>query len=337
MDGSAPMTPVSLRLTATALDRLMPMYLAVDAAGVITGAGVTMARLYPDRPLIGQSLFQLFDLRRFGVITTMAALQACLGQRLLLTPRDGGADLRGLAVPLAGDDGLLLNLSFGIGVIDAVRSHGLTNADFAPTDLAIELMYMVEAKSVISAELERVHSGLRGAKSAAEQRAMTDTLTGLGNRRALDAGLTEIVARRRPFALMHLDLDFFKSVNDRFGHAAGDHVLACVATVLRGATRDGDLVTRVGGDEFVLVLPNPPDAKALLRIATRIIQGLEVPIPFEGQVCEISGSIGIATPQHFDGGDVAALQAVADAALYASKRAGRKRATLAPDPGRGLR
>lgn len=329
MDGSADMPMPVFGLHAAALDRLMPLYLVVAADGIVTGAGVTLAKLFPDAPLIGRSLFDVFALRRIGAITTMDGLRARLAQPLSLARHDGGASLRGIALPMAAGDGLLMNLSFGIGVVDAVRDFALTDADFAPTDLAIELLYVVEAKSVVMGELARLNLGLKGAKSVAEARALTDTLTGLGNRRALDEALVRILERGRPFALLHLDLDFFKAVNDTHGHAAGDHVLASVADVLRTATRDGDIVTRVGGDEFVLVLPNPPTGDTLMRIAARIIAGLEVPIAFEGKACRISGSIGIALSSAFDPGDLERMQAATDAALYASKRAGRGRATLA--------
>jgi diguanylate cyclase (GGDEF)-like protein len=283
--------------------------------------------------LVGQSLFSVFGLRRVGAIASMDDLRARIGQPLALARCDGGAGFRGIAMPQAAGGGLLLNLSFGIGVVDAVRDFALTDADFAPTDLAIELLYVVEAKSAVMGELARLNLGLRGAKSAAEARALTDTLTGLGNRRALDDALSHTVGMGRPFALLHLDLDFFKAVNDTRGHAAGDHVLVVVADVLRAATRDGDIVTRVGGDEFVLILPNPPDTAALLRISNRIIAGLQVPIPFEGGTCNISGSIGIARSDDFGAGELAQMQAAADAALYASKHAGRGRATLSvPSP-----
>ena len=329
MDGATQPNPTHYSISAAALDRLMPMHLTLDARGIIIGAGVTLAKLFQGAPLIGQSLFDLFSLRRAGAITTIDALHARVGQTLQLSRRDGGASLRGIAQRLAQDQGFILNLTFGIGVVDAVRDFALTDADFAPTDLAIELLYVVEAKAAVMGELARLNLGLKGAKSAAEARARTDTLTGLGNRRALDEALARITDQNRPFALLHLDLDFFKAVNDTRGHAAGDHVLVAVADVLRTATRDGDIVTRVGGDEFVLVLPNPPAKDALLRIANRIIAGLSVPIPFEGQDCEISGSIGIAQSLQFTPVDIDQMQAAADAALYASKRAGRGRATLA--------
>jgi diguanylate cyclase (GGDEF)-like protein len=330
MDGGSAVTQkASFDLTAAALDRLMPMYLAVAADGTITGAGVTLAKLFPDQPLVGQSLFDIFTLRRIRPITSMDDLRARPAQPLSLARRDGGASLRGLAVPMATGGDMLLNLSFGIGVLDAVQLHALTDADFAPTDLAIELLYVMEAKAAVMGELARLNIGLKGAKSAAEERARTDTLTGLGNRRALDQTLMRMLELSRPFALLHLDLDFFKAVNDTAGHAAGDHVLTVAANVLRAAVREGDVVTRVGGDEFVLVLPNPPEAAALMRIARRIIAGLQVPVPFDGGECRISGSIGIAQSSSFYPVDLALMQASADAALYASKRAGRGRATLA--------
>jgi diguanylate cyclase (GGDEF)-like protein len=327
MDGNLPQ--MDLALSAAALSRLMPMYLALAGDGTITGSGMTLAKLFPHHGLIGCHLFDVFDLRRIGPITTMAALRARLAQPLTLIRRDGGASLRGLALPLTTGEGLVMNLSFGIGVVDAVRAFALTDADFAPTDLAIELLYVVEAKTAVMGELARLNTGLKGAKSVAEAQALTDTLTGLGNRRALDDAVLRVMEKGRPFALLHLDLDFFKAVNDTHGHAAGDHVLACVAATLRQATRDGDVITRVGGDEFVLILPSPPDATGLQRIAERIIRGLEVPIPFDGAICQISGSIGIAVSTDYAPLDIAAMQTDADAALYASKRAGRGRATRA--------
>jgi diguanylate cyclase (GGDEF)-like protein len=329
MDGTHHPRAASFCISAAAMDRLMPMHLAFCSMGIISGVGVTLAKLFPDTSLIGKSLFDVFALRRAGAITTMAALRARSGQTLSLSRSDGGASLRGIAQQLVDCDGMILNLSFGIGVVDAVREFGLTDTDFAPTDLAIELLYVVEAKAAVMGELARLNRGLKGAKSAAEARALTDTLTGLGNRRALDEALAQMLDLGRPFALLHLDLDFFKAVNDTRGHAAGDHVLTAVADILRNATREGDVVTRVGGDEFVLVLPNPPDGDTLLRIAARIIAELEVPIPFEGQDCRISGSIGIVQSMLFTPVDLEKMQAAADAALYASKRAGRGRATLA--------
>jgi diguanylate cyclase (GGDEF)-like protein len=326
MDGLVSMPEMALTLAV--LDRLMPMHLCLDAQGRVVAAGPTLAKLFPDQPLIGQDLFALFVLRRTGPITSMAAISARLGQLLTLTQRQGSIALRGIALPLANGRGVLMNLSFGNAVLDAVRIYGLTNSDFAPTDLTMELLYLVEANAAVRSELSALNMRLEGAKSAAEEQALTDTLTGLRNRRAMDVALDRMLADSTPFALMHIDLDFFKAVNDTLGHAAGDHVLREAALALSSATRAGDTLARVGGDEFVILLPGQTDAARLRVIADRIIARLEHPIPFGGQMCRISGSIGVALCIAGAKSGATVLQAQADHALYASKRAGRGRATL---------
>lgn len=317
-----------MTLTLGALSAVMPMHLCVDGQGRITAVGPTLAKLFPHTPLIGQDLFAIFTLRRTGPLRDMTAVMARMGQLLTLTPRQGDIALRGIAVPLAGGQGLLLNLSFGSAVVEAVRHFALTNADFAPTDLTMELLYLVEANAAVRSELSALNTRLEGARSAAEEQALTDTLTGLRNRRAMDAALHRMLAAGLPFALVHLDLDFFKRVNDTRGHAAGDHVLIAAAQTLRQATRAGDTVARVGGDEFVILLPAQTEPLRLQAIADRIIARLQVPILFEGQMCRISGSIGITTTLHYAQPSAEAMMADADMALYASKHAGRGRATL---------
>jgi diguanylate cyclase (GGDEF)-like protein len=327
MDGSPIDTDISLDLAA--IDQLMPMHLCLAPDGSIVSVGSTLAKLFPAMPLMANSLFDLFEVRRPGGISDMAALVAHAGERLYLGLRDSPLPaMRGIALPRAKGQGLLLNLSFGIGVIDAVRHHALTDADFAPTDLTVELMYLVEAKSAVMDELRNLNLRLQGAKVAAEEQAMTDTLTGLRNRRALDQDLASLARQPAPFCLMHIDLDYFKAVNDTLGHAAGDHVLREVAKVLCAETRHGDTVARVGGDEFVVVLPLLADEVLLRQIAVRIIARLNVPMEFEGQVCRIAASIGMTLSTLYPKVDPQQMVGDADQALYASKRAGRARATL---------
>ena len=351
----------ALTLPVAALDRLMPLHLRLSAEGRITGYGPTLAKLLervlPGQSLLGRGLFEAFDLRRPSGLTTMADLRAQAGETLKLTLHGvgpsgvgpsgvalnaagpGGAALtgavpngvgrpmalRGLAQPLAEGAGMVLNLSFGIGVVDAVRSHALTASDFAATDLAVEMMYLVEANTAAMDALRGLARRLRGDKLLAEAQALTDTLTGLRNRRALSGVLDGLTRSAEGFGLMHIDLDYFKTVNDTLGHAAGDHVLRVVACVLEQETRAGDTVARVGGDEFVVVFPGLADAVQLDEIAQRIIEELTRPIEFEGQMCRISASIGVTMSTYYDPPEADRMQHDADEALYASKRAGRGR------------
>ena len=319
-------SPVTL--DSTALDRLMPMHLRLDGQGAIRSIGPTLCKLLPGTNGVGMPVGQIFALRRPAGRTELADLRARIGRRLnLALVHDPTLVLRGLALPLE-DKGLLINLSFGIWVNEAVRRYGLTVADFAATDLTTEMLYLVEAKSAVMEELRCLNMRLHGAKIAAEEQALTDALTGLRNRRALDLRMAALAAQRQTIALMHLDLDYFKQVNDTFGHAAGDHVLRQVARVLSEETRATDLVARTGGDEFVLVFPGIADPARLHQIAGRIIERLSQPIQFEETSCRISASIGISVSQALSHPDIEQLHAEADEALYASKRAGRSRATM---------
>lgn len=324
-----PVRPPILRLGAPALDALMPMHVALSSEGRIVSAGPTISRLAAPLRLPGSWFFTLFEIRRPGGVLSIANLLERAGERLHLSFRpQTEIGLRGLAVPLASGRGVILNLSFGIGVTEAVRLHALTDTDFAPTDLAIELLYLVEAKAAVLDELRALNARLDGARSLAEQQALTDTLTGLRNRRAFEAELARIGASGRPFGLIHLDLDYFKAVNDGLGHAAGDHVLVEVARILTSETRTRDTVARIGGDEFVIVLPACAGPEELRGIARRILARLRRPIPFEGQDCRIAGSIGMVHSSDYPAPpDCDRMLADADEALYASKRAGRSRAT----------
>jgi diguanylate cyclase (GGDEF)-like protein/PAS domain S-box-containing protein len=153
----------------------------------------------------------------------------------------------------------------------------------------------------------------------------TDALTGLANRRALErtleAALGRASARGRSVALLMLDLDGFKAINDTHGHAAGDEALREVARRLRRCVRERDMVARLGGDEFVVVLTDMgPRSRAVEDSIDRIQAALAEPIKFNGTQLGLGAAVGVAT-YPADAGDVPDLLAHADRGMYAAKGA----------------
>lgn len=315
-----------------ALARLMPLHLAVNAEGCIVNAGPTLEKLVGGQLAVGRNIGDVLALRRPPAPLTMAILlqQTDLALALVLAS-DPTVSFRALVVRTE-DGGAFLNLSFGIGVAEAVRRHALTVEDFAATDLTVEMLYLVEAKTAVMDELRNLNRRLQGAKVAAEEQALTDQLTGLRNRRALDLQMKALIRLGATFGLMHIDLDFFKQVNDTLGHAAGDHVLREVARVLTQETRATDMAARVGGDEFVVVFPNLSDTVQLMRIADRIIASVTEPIAFDGRECRISASIGVTVSSFYEVPDADRMLSDADSALYDVKRDGRGKALLVGGP-----
>lgn len=313
-----------------ALDHLMPMHVEVSLTGHIRHMGPTLRKLLPDVELGKDRFLEIFEVRRPRNIANFSTLCENAQLRLRLVPRDEpDLILKGLMVPLPSETGALVNLSLGISVVDAVAKHGLFSNDFAASDATVDMLYLIEAKTVALEESKRLNKRLQGAKVEAEVQAFTDTLTGLGNRRAMDQHLERLKTREGVFGLMHLDLDLFKQVNDTLGHAAGDMVLQHVAQIMLDETRSRDLVARVGGDEFVLIFDGLVDKDVLDSIACRIIARLEIPIEFEGNPCRISASIGTTLSTFYDAPpDMDRILSDADEALYISKKQGRAQHTL---------
>ncbi|TAL13402.1 MAG: EAL domain-containing protein [Frankiales bacterium] len=152
--------------------------------------------------------------------------------------------------------------------------------------------------------------------------AFHDPLTGLGNLARTRALLERAHAGPREATVLLVDLDGFKAVNDTFGHAHGDALLCQVAERLTSCVRAGDEVTRIGGDEFVLVLDGPQDAAA---VSARVLAVLREPVPVAGTTVSVRASLGVAVTAGADGPDEVLRNA--DLAMYVSKSAGRDRVT----------
>ncbi|MND61489.1 putative diguanylate cyclase YegE [compost metagenome] len=169
---------------------------------------------------------------------------------------------------------------------------------------------------------------LEAAKDRIEHSAMHDYLTELPNRRYLDEVLdrmaTQYSGSEAGIAILHVDLDRFKQINDRLGHDAGDAMLVHTARTLRRTLSEDDFIARVGGDEFVVVSQLRAVEEPASSVATRMIDALREPMIYEGHRCRVGASIGIAS-QRGDAIDVRQLLRNSDIALYEAKRQGRNR------------
>jgi diguanylate cyclase (GGDEF)-like protein len=192
---------------------------------------------------------------------------------------------------------------------------------------------MVAASILIALGVADRLRAQRAALSEAERRAQTDPLTGVLNRRSLierlDAACTRAKARGLPIALLFIDLDHFKQINDTFGHPAGDACLRAIIDPIHAELRQSDVIGRYGGEEFVVILSSA-DAAAATPIAQRIVERVaDVRVSGFGELIRITCSIGIAASDTL-GIWGEPLLAQADAAVYVAKRSGRNQIHLAP-------
>ncbi|MEO8670902.1 MAG: diguanylate cyclase [Tahibacter sp.] len=166
---------------------------------------------------------------------------------------------------------------------------------------------------------------LKRAERELEQLTRQDSLTGLANRRDFDQRLDNAIARSRrrstALALLCVDIDHFKRINDTFGHPVGDHVIREIARRLCASVREGDMVARIGGDEFVVLIEDAESPAAMEVIARKLVEAVRAPISTDAAVLVATISIGVGFSRSIANAD--ALMSLADQALYAAKAAGR--------------
>jgi two-component system, cell cycle response regulator len=224
------------------------------------------------------------------------------------------ADDRLAAVPII----MLTESSDPELLVEALRrgAHDYLRKPFDPAEL--------DARVLAALRVKRLHDALLEANRRLARQALTDDLTGLANRRygarQLEREVALGVRHGRLLALVHVDVDHFKAINDTHGHEAGDQVLAEVAHRLAGAVRGGDELARWGGDEFVAILPGT-DKPGALRAAERLRAAAAVaPIQAAGTALDVTVSVGWAD---WEGDTPDDLLARADRALYRAKDTGR--------------
>jgi diguanylate cyclase (GGDEF)-like protein/PAS domain S-box-containing protein len=161
-----------------------------------------------------------------------------------------------------------------------------------------------------------------------------DALTGLPNRLVFDERLRAALSRLQPAercAVLYMDLDGFKAINDTFGHNAGDALLCAVARRFAEAAGTSDTVCRLGGDEFVVLLPAPVSLREAMALATRFVDSARLPVPWQGHRLSVTLSVGVAIAPD-DGTDALALMRQADAALYMAKASGKNQVCPSTKP-----
>ncbi|MEC8039508.1 MAG: GGDEF domain-containing protein [Pseudomonadota bacterium] len=314
----------------------MPLFVFVDASGRIRKIGPTLEKVLPGAAqrcdAFAQHFAPKYPQRHAVDHFRHLAPGSTLHLRLRSHPQIG---LRAVVSPLAG--GTLLNVSFGASIAEAMRCFDLLLTVFPATELAVDMLYQLEAKSAAMAASLRLAQQMRGARDEAEVRAATDSLTGLCNRRVFEEQLNQLCSNGNPFSLMLMDLDHFKQVNDLHGHDAGDAVLVELAQRLRAEVPDGALLARIGGEEFLIALPATQDlgAQRFARTLCRDIAARPFALP-DGASIRVTVSLGLAMSEATTGDaaggdpaqDLSRLMKRADQALYRAKAAGRNQVNL---------
>lgn len=224
-------------------------------------------------------------------------------------------------------------VAYGVDRAKVLRDWRRRALELGVGYITLLILAVLAARAHWTIRLQR--DELMASRAALQELAMHDPLTGLYNRRFLDAVMTRELARSqregKPLAVIMLDLDYFKKVNDEFSHAAGDEVLKALARLLTQDARESDLICRYGGEEFVAVMPDMATTQALERVESWRKQLEATRVVHNDFKISVTMSAGIAVfPEHGKNPDL--LLTRADEMLYQSKREGRNRVSVAQSP-----
>jgi diguanylate cyclase (GGDEF)-like protein len=268
----------------------------------------------------------LNELRTNAILTGAVARDQSLG--LALAERSATAGTVVVLRGLEGPQGMLLLLNPTRGVKFGTHEQNLLSTVAGLISVALENGQLAEAIKAMSVE-----------KAELARRAFYDPLTQIANRslfiETVATSLSQLASSQRPVAVMFIDLDGFKEINDTFGHAVGDQVLSAVAARLRVQVRKLDLAARLGGDEFGMLLDGMRHFSDAAVVAGRIIETLRRPIPMGDAMITIGASVGVAVVEDAaDAPEPEELMRRADMAMYLAKRQGKNRFVVFDDAAR---
>lgn len=315
------------------------LWLAVGVTGLIVLAGLTGQTVIPPVHTLANAIFTAICCGLLVVLNRRPAASA-LVSGLFLAALFGLVTLATLLIPedplrvtwyfaVVGAAFLLAGPLAGVAIAGAailvVAGLAVWGAELTPT-AAMTFAAALGATTAAFASFSVQARSLLGAMTDAANR---DPLTGLENRRAFEAALERLCAASRPFALLIVDVDHFKCLNDTHGHAVGDVVLVGIARVLALAVRGEDLVARIGGEEFAVLLPGagPEVAQAVAERLRTAVAGARFHASEAEPPVGVTISVGAAVSAAPHIGKAVFL--AADAALYQAKAAGRNRMVLA--------
>lgn len=302
VDGTSPQLLTTLDRDAYAQRPVLAAFIAAKIQVYSGEQKLILGVTRPLEPIVDQANSLFYGTLKVlaGVIAVCAVLAFVLA-RVLVKP----LAQMGRALTLFGKNGVMGDL---------------------PTQRSDEIGVLAREVHTMGQQIGAQMAQLRDHQEELQHLAQHDMLTGLPNRRVLQERLSHAIAQAqrsgRTLALLFIDLDHFKDINDQLGHEAGDALLVALAQRLRADTRAADTVARMGGDEFVVLVDGPADRAHIIAIAQKLLHTLQQPVDWQGHTLQVGASIGISQyPQ--DGQTDVEMLANADRAMYRVKAAGR--------------
>ena len=304
------------------LERLCPFYLLVDHAGRATRMGSSLTKVCPDLN-VGDPVASTLRITTPRDLTWERRGDE-LPRGLVLVETERGQVLRGQVLPI-GEETLFVGTPWVTSMSDLAHL-GLRLDDFAAADPVTDFLLLLGAQASALSDAQLLATQLQDIAAAHAHRASHDSLTGLPNRTSFAARLDEelqvVRAGGGSAAVVLLDLDRFKEINDTLGHRCGDLLLQQVGPRVRGVLRAGEFVARLGGDEFALLVTSPHRGAAALAdhraVAERVLDALREPFVVGELTLLVAASAGIAmSPEHGSTGEL--LLQHADVAMYLAK------------------